>query len=163
MTATCWRPSRADYASLAARDSRFAYLFRTLEKLSNVLEQKCDLGVRIKAAYDAKDRARLQELATQGIPQVLERLEEFWDAFRAQWDADNKPFGFEVQDIRIGGLEKRLRHAALRIKSYLDGSLDSLPELEQERLPATKNYDGSEENINLNYNAWIANATNSVL
>ena len=154
---------RADYASLAARDSRFAYLFRTLEKLSNVLEQKCDLGVRIKAAYDAKDRARLQELATQGIPQVLERLEEFWDAFRAQWDTDNKPFGFEVQDIRIGGLEKRLRHAALRIKSYLDGSLDSLPELEQERLPATKNYDGSEENINLNYNAWIANATNSVL
>lgn len=153
---------RADYAALAARDSRYSYLFRTLEKLSNVLELKCDLGVRIKAAYDAKDRDALKALAEVEIPRVLERLEEFWEAFRAQWDTDNKPFGFEVQDIRIGGVEKRLKHAALRIESYLNGSLDSLPELEEERLPVISSYDGGEE-VGLCYNFWGAAATNSVL
>ena len=54
-------------------------------------------------------------------------------------------------------------HAALRVREYLEGKLSSLPELEQERLLATKYCDGSEENINLNYNGWIANASNSVL
>lgn len=153
----------ADYAALASRDSRFAYLFRTMEELSRTLEIKCDLGIRLKAAYDGGDRAALKALSEEVIPELLKRLEAFWTAFRCQWDRDNKPFGFEVQDIRIGGLELRLKHAALRVREYLEGKLSSLPELEQERLLATKYCDGSEENINLNYNGWIANASNSVL
>lgn len=48
--------------------------------------------------------------------------------------AENKPFGFEVQDIRIAGAVTRARSAAKRVKAYLDGELKALEELEEERL-----------------------------
>ena len=46
----------------------------------------------------------------------------------------NKPFGFEIMDIRYGGVISRIETAKARLEDYLDGKIDSLPELEAERL-----------------------------
>lgn len=35
------------------------------------------------------------------------RLERFHDAYQAQWMQENKPHGFDVQDIRLGGLMQK--------------------------------------------------------
>ena len=42
--------------------------------------------------------------------------------------------GYEVLDLRIGGLESRARTAAERIYMYLNGQLERLEELEEKRL-----------------------------
>ena len=41
-----------------------------------------------------------------------------------------KPHGFEVQDMRLGGLMQRMRHCRERLERYLKGEETTLPELE---------------------------------
>ena len=48
---------------------------------------------------------------------------------------ENKSFGFDVMDIRIGGLLSQLETAQYLLGEYLDGRIDKIEELEAERLP----------------------------
>ena len=48
---------------------------------------------------------------------------------------EKRPQGFEVQDIRMGGVKERLNTAAIRLTQYINGELDALEELEQQDLP----------------------------
>ena len=41
------------------------------------------------------------------------------------------PHGFEVQDIRLGGLIQRIKHCRKRLEAYLRGEEEILPELEE--------------------------------
>ena len=45
-----------------------------------------------------------------------------------------KPFGWEVIDIRYGGVISRLDTASERLMDYVEGRLERIEELEQERL-----------------------------
>ena len=65
---------------------------------------------------------------------VLKYLNKFYAAFRYQWYKENKPYGFEVQDARLGGLMQRLKNARQILKDYVNGKLDQIPELEEEVL-----------------------------
>ena len=51
------------------------------------------------------------------------------------WLRDAKPFGYELLDIKLGGVLTRLASHKRRIESYLNGSVSRLEELEQERMP----------------------------
>ena len=55
----------------------------------------------------------------------------------------NKPFGWEVLDIRYGGVISRLDTAIERINEYLAGDIEFIDELEQERLPFTEGVEDS--------------------
>ena len=48
---------------------------------------------------------------------------------------DAKPFGYEILDIKIGGVITRLKSTGYRIDNYLNGNVLRLEELEEERLP----------------------------
>jgi hypothetical protein len=47
---------------------------------------------------------------------------------------ENKAFGFDTIDLRLGGLQNRIRTAEKRIKAYLDGTIDKLEEFDEPRL-----------------------------
>lgn len=85
------------------------------------------------ASYDRGDRAKLGELAEElrTIGAEVDRLRKL---HRANWFAENKPFGWEVIDIRYGGLSARLETARQRVADYLNGSAARIEELEEERL-----------------------------
>ena len=119
--------------------NRYSILFENQLRFAELLEVKTDLSVRIKEAYRAGDRNALAEIVQNRIPLVLERLERFQDTFRNQWHTYNKPFGFEVQDLRMGGIKERLRTAAIRLTQYINGEVDRLEELEQPDLPFKHN------------------------
>lgn len=118
----------------AKRNPQWKVLFETQGYLSEVLELKAELGVSLKEAYDAGDKETLRELAQETIPEVLARIEDFYESFRAQWMGENKVFGLEMTEIRIGGLKQRVQSAARRVTEYLEGKLPRLEELEEERL-----------------------------
>ena len=63
-----------------------------------------------------------------------EKLEIFYKKFRTLWYKENKPTGFDVQDLRLGGLKQRLRSCRERLEEYLQGKIDNIPELEEEIL-----------------------------
>lgn len=68
---------------------------------------------------------------------ALPRLAAMYALHSKLWAKYYKPFGWEVQDIRYGGLEKRLRMTALKLGAYVSGEIASIPELEQSRLSAS--------------------------
>ena len=98
-----------------------------------MLEIKADLGDRTRKAYESKDLQALQEII-KDYDRVEERLEVFYKAYRKQWYIENKGFGWEVQDMRLGGLKRRVRHCKERLMAYVAGEVEKIEELEEKRL-----------------------------
>lgn len=112
----------------------FAHLFTVSGRLSAVLEQKWNLGVRLKAAYEGGDQAVLRQIAEVELPRLREKVEALRKAHREQWMSIYKPFGWEVIDARYGGVLARLETTQVRLLQYIDGAIDRIEELEVERL-----------------------------
>lgn len=127
-----------DYAErLAAAKSRageYAYLFDTEEKLCRLLEVKAYLGVRTRAVYRSGDKNAVAELIAD-YEQAKKRAEEFYDAYARRWHRENKPFGFEVHCVRLGGLITRLDYCKKRLQAYANGESIKIEELEEDILP----------------------------
>lgn len=107
-------PGRSElYASMAKKlsalseNADYGYMFSSASALCSVLELKYDLGIRTRKAYE-KGGDALTELAAV-YDEVIARLRDFYAKYRLQWHTENKPFGFEVQTARIGGLILRLQ------------------------------------------------------
>ena len=125
-----------DSALLAqVSENRFAPLFHTQLALAKLLAVKATLSLNIKDAYRSGAKATLSHIAQEEIPTALQCLEEYHRSFAAQWHWLNRPFGYEVHDLRLGGARARLLSAQQRIGQYLNGELAHLEELEQPDLP----------------------------
>ena len=117
-----------------AHHPAFGYLFHASAKLCRFLQTKFTLGIRTRKAYQAGDREAMAALIAD-YDRLLVLLEDFYQAHKARWFTDNKAFGFEVQDVRIGGLKQRLSYCRTQLSDYLAGKLSVLEELEEEILP----------------------------
>lgn len=140
-------------------DNRYSYLFETQYRLALLLDKKAHLSMDIKRAYREGNREELHRLATERIPEVIALLEQFMESFRFQWHWVNKPFGYEVQDIRLGGLKQRLLTAMERIDCYLTGEVERLEELEQADLP----FNCDPEKVATHQNLWRRAATANII
>lgn len=113
----------------------FESLFEMYEKLCQVLAVKCDLGVRTRAYYQEGDKQALKKLAGEEYNLTIERVKAFHKAYQNLWLQEKKPHGFDVQDIRIGGVIQRLASCQERILAYVNGEVTNIPELEEKLLP----------------------------
>ena len=114
----------------AKKSVKYGYIFDTQYALLNALTVKFDLGLKTRAAYKTGDRAAMKEL----IPvykTAIKRITEFYEIFKRQWSIENKPSGFEIQDMRLGGLILRVKHCLEIIQAYASGETDFIPELEE--------------------------------
>jgi len=116
-----------------SRNNDYSTVFGTLSALCNVLELKAEIGVRTRKAYTEKDAIALKNIIND-YDEILVRLDSFYEAFKKQWDRENKPQGFEVQDARIGGLYKRIFHCKERLEQYINGEIDVIEELNEKML-----------------------------
>ncbi len=114
---------------LKKRKTPFAALIREMSDLCSVLELKSGLRPRLIAAYSSGDKEKLSAVAEE-FPIIIRRIKKFYLSFRNVWDAENKPFGFEVLDIRFGGLILRLEHEYGILKEYISGAAAEIPALE---------------------------------
>lgn len=121
--------------------------------LADALSVKAPLGRKLHEAYEKKDRQALAALAEKEIPLAMEKIRVYRDRREALWNRESRIFGFEVLDIRIGGLLARLESAKKRVESWLNGEVDSLPELEEPRLPFRPVKEG-EEHALCACNSW---------
>ena len=148
----------------AVRDSSgssLCYVLKTQASLCRVLQDKANLGMVIRAAYGAGDREKLREIAEEAIPQLLGKLDRFYQDFRKQWMSENKAFGFEVQSLRIGGLRQRILEVQQRMEEYLSGELAEIDELEKPVLPFA--YCEGADVTTLDYNRWNYIVTTAVI
>ncbi len=109
---------------------KYHYMFESAQKLCDVLALKCDIGLRTRKAYESKNKYELTELI-KDYDKLLDLIRDFYTAFEKQWMIENKPHGFDVQDIRIGGLIQRISHCKNRLIDYINGDLSVIEELEE--------------------------------
>ena len=118
-----------------ARENKGEYTpaFDVILKLSELFENKADFGIRLKAAYDAGDREALAALCAE-CDVVIEKLQALRVAHRKAWMTYYKPFGWENNDQRYGGMIARFDTAKMRLEAYLSGEIDAIEELAEQRL-----------------------------
>lgn len=112
------------------RDSypQYGYLFDNYYHLARVMELKYELGVHLRSAYRSGDKDRLTALY-RDLLETADRLQAFISVFCRLWNEENKPFGLEVQQLRLGGLHCRLLCCAEKLNAYLKGEIPKIEEL----------------------------------
>ena len=128
-----YKETAARLAAITPKNALFAPSFDIAAKLSSLLEVKACFGVKAIEAYKNGDRTTLAALAGE-CDVMAERLEALRVSHRAAWMKYNKPFGFEVLDLRYGGIRARIDTAKYRIEAYLRGEIERIEELEADRL-----------------------------
>ena len=113
-------------------------------QLAQVLSVKSGIGISIRNAYRAKNKASLREMipVLEDLEQQVYRLQSLFDCV---WTHSAKGTGLEVHDIRLGGLAGRIRSVKSRLESYISGEVANLDELDQEPLPFMKASLGDEQ------------------
>ncbi|MBF0787201.1 MULTISPECIES: beta-N-acetylhexosaminidase [unclassified Streptococcus] len=154
--------SATKLATIAQTAGEFAYLFETQAQLNRILAVKARLPKDIRKAYDQGDKASLLAYAETDLAQLEVALVQFIDCFSRQWLRENKVFGLDTVDIRMGGLLQRVRRAKERLTRYAKGELESLAELEEVLLPFTDVYAGESPTATA-ANQWQFIATASTI
>lgn len=116
-------------------------MMRLYEALSEALRLKCAWREGAAAAVRAGDRTSARALLAVAEENIA-ALTDLADRWRALWLGENKPFGFEVVDVRVGGVIARFKSALLRMQAFADGDIRDIPELSCEKLPFMMDEDG---------------------
>ena len=98
--------------------------------LAKFLAAKVDFRMALEGAYQARDRGRMQMLLPE-VGRIVELLEQLQGTFRRQWYRKNKPFGFEVVQIRLAGLRERYREIARLLSELMHQQRSCIPELDE--------------------------------
>ena len=91
------------------------------------------MGIDVTEAYRKGDKVKLGELAKE-IREIANDTEIMRKMQYEIWNRNNKAFGFEFFDSKFGGRIARLLTAAQRIEDYIEGKIDKIEELDEEKL-----------------------------
>ena len=139
--------------SYAERKTPFSYIFETLAALCEADELKSEIACNLRKAYLNGDKDGVGR-ALKLTEEAIEKEEKFLRLLRTQWMKENKPFGFDVLTLRIGGQIYACKNAYERLRGYLSGEVDRLEELEEERLTYLKNVPDVWPKPNILANKW---------
>ena len=120
------------YKASAKKYRKWSYLFNSQAALCDVMAVKYELGVKTRAAYKAGDKQELRRLANEDYTLLIKRLRTFQLALEKQWYTENKPHGFDVQELRVGGVAIRAESCKRRLLDYANGKIAEIPELSDE-------------------------------
>ena len=110
----------------------YGHVFRCLSQLAAVLSRKACMGIRTRQLYQNADTAGMTQML-EDYALCIRDLEAFLPLFREVWMTENKPYGFEIQELRLGGLLQRLRSCRQRLQDWCDKDMP-IPELAEENL-----------------------------
>ena len=130
------------YQKYAKKTPAFTKLFSFYALLAAALRRKCAWHEQAGRAVRTGDRALAARLAAE-LPETIRAVETLRGAWRDLWESTNRPHGFEIIDLRLGGVAARLSTAAARMEAFAAGTLEDIPELSAPALPYTRQEDGT--------------------
>ena len=137
----------AKYAAESKEDLKL--LFDFYNSLAKTLKIKCGWHKRSAACVRAKDYEQTKKVAAE-VTDVINAVRELKSVWYKLWNATNKPYGFEVIDIRLGGLLSRLETAQMRLNMFANKEVDDIPELSTEKLL----YASDDNGYTIGYRTW---------
>lgn len=144
------------------RDIQFGFIFKTLRSLCECLYYKMDLGIVTRRLYRSGDKEGLKRLITERYKPLIIKIKAFYKNLREYWYKLYKPYGFEITDIRLGGLNFRLKDVMYRLSDYVNGKTAAIPELEEPLLDRNGGGNHFEKQLLLE-NTWGAIVTLNLL
>lgn len=125
------------YAGYAAQPGAYQLHMQFYALLARILAEKCTWHRDIQRCVQNADTAGARTLC-QLIPNLTEDLEALRLIWEQLWMQDNKPFGFEILDGRMGAMKSRWDTAQRRVLAWCaDPDAAPLPELQEEVLPCS--------------------------
>ena len=121
----------AQALAAAAKKSPASKRLEFPAQLARTLALKSDLRKDVAAAYKKKDRKRIRAIASTDLAQLRREVDALWKIHRAMWAATYKVFGWEVIELRYGGLRARLETLQERLIAYSRGKISAIPELDE--------------------------------
>ncbi len=112
-------------------------LFAYHKKLIKVLYEKCDIGLKITKNYKENNKDALKANIEE-LKNLKSEISDLINLFGELWLKDNKAFGLDRIDMRLGAVKERINRAISRLSDYLCGEIPGIEELEAERLPFAK-------------------------
>lgn len=100
------------------------------------LSLKWNLGMNIYDAYQSGDRDRIRNIIDFQMKPLENLIEDVRAARMKVWYLENKSYGFDVLDIRMGALKQRIRTSMMILEQYLEETIEKIDELDEDRLPA---------------------------
>lgn len=95
---------------------------------------KAGLASELQTAYDQKDISAMKKIVER-IQTLKDALQETKAAHYIAWSNTYQPFGWEVFDIRYGGMLSRLDTILNVLETWVKDPQVEIPELEAEILP----------------------------
>lgn len=121
--------------AIAKKSRKYGYLFETEACLCDVLAVKYELGVKTRWSYQNKRKWDLLLYGSRDYTYLPALIRKYQDALEKQWMAENQPFGFDTQEIRLAGLIARVDSCRRRLLDMANGKTTRIEELECEVLP----------------------------
>lgn len=91
------------------------------------------------ALMKRRQKAKELELAQQAHLESIETLRQAW---KQVWYKYNKANGFEILDLRLGGLKARYQTAYERLTDFAEGRLEQIEEFQEQHFPLYTNSRG---------------------
>lgn len=129
------------FARYARENPEYALLFDFYTALAHALALKCRWHEQAGPAVRDRDRDKAAALADD-VPATVEALHALRIIWRKLWESTNKPNGFEIIEVRLGGVAARMATAGEKMRAFANGEVDTIPELLEECL-ITKRYNGN--------------------
>lgn len=138
------KPMADHYAAAAARmeaapRDRWGSLYDYAAKIFRYLEIKTRIAQVLEPAYKAGDRQTLEQVADSLLPRLKEAVGAVHLAHADLWMDRNKDIGWCTMDFRYGGVASRCDTTARLLHRYLDGEINEIQSLAEERLPGHLN------------------------
>lgn len=118
------------YAGFTSEDPMFEALYRFYQSLAELLSFKCRWREQA-AKVQPSDAAQAAEFAEK-CADACERCKHSWYIL---WQKTNRPYGFEIIDLRLSGLKGRFETAAREMLRLSCGEIDCIETLSAEKLP----------------------------
>ncbi len=125
-----------DYRRYQQENPEYDLLLGFYAQLARTLKYKCAFHLRAGTCIREgnRDSAALCAALAWATGQELEKLRQLW---RDVWYHYNRIYGFEILDVRIGGVAARMESAARLMEDFADGRIDTIEPLAEEPLPYT--------------------------
>ncbi|CAO3613155.1 unnamed protein product [Cunninghamella blakesleeana] len=89
-------------------------------RIAKILSLKCHLRQKCATAYKSKDYMGLFDLTLNRLLPLRKEVDELWKYHRKLWMTMYRPFGWEVLELRYGGLRTRLTTMYDRLIQYIE-------------------------------------------
>ena len=122
-------------------NSEYEHVFTFYRDLARLLKYKCAWHLKAGSIVRSGDRKAAAGLVGL-IDPALAAVERLRISYWKLWSSTNKSYGYEIIDMRLGGLAARLRTAGERMSAFASGEAEDIPELSEPALPYLRQASG---------------------